>query len=120
MELLMHGGEHHEIGDGVRLMMMMATISPPEEGQGLAAAPYRKMRWILLSYFFLPEREYIELELRSVEVQGTYEAGGAPLSRGPPGPPPTSTPTPYIHFWGEKKSERRIHRILQYEAVAKP
>ena len=28
MELLMHGGEHHEIGDGGWLMMMMATISP--------------------------------------------------------------------------------------------
>ena len=25
-----------------------------------------------------------------------------PLSRGPPGPPPTSTPTPYTHFRGEK------------------
>ena len=28
--------------------------------------------------FFLPEREYIELELRSVEPQGAHEAGGAP------------------------------------------
>ena len=28
MELLMHGGEHHEIGDGGWLMMMMATDSP--------------------------------------------------------------------------------------------
>ena len=26
--------------------------------------------------FFLPESEYIELELRSVEVQGTHKAGG--------------------------------------------
>ena len=26
--------------------------------------------------FFLPEREYIELELRSVEHQGAHEAGG--------------------------------------------
>ena len=25
-----------------------------------------------------------------------------PLPRGPPGTPPTSTPTPYIHFQGEK------------------
>ena len=37
--------------------------------------------------FFLPEREYMELELRSVEVQGAHEigarpTGGAPLSRG--------------------------------------
>ena len=28
MELLTHGDEHHEIGDGGRLMMMMATDSP--------------------------------------------------------------------------------------------
>ena len=28
--------------------------------------------------FFLPVREYIELELRSVEVQGTHEVGGTP------------------------------------------
>ena len=26
--------------------------------------------------FFLPEHEYIELELRSVELQGAHEAGG--------------------------------------------
>ena len=35
--------------------------------------------------FFLPEREYMELELRSVEVQGAHEIGGRPLSRGHPG-----------------------------------
>ena len=28
MELLMHDGEHHEIGDGGWLMMTMATDSP--------------------------------------------------------------------------------------------
>ena len=28
MELLTHGGEHHEIGDGGRLVMMMA-MNPP-------------------------------------------------------------------------------------------
>ena len=37
--------------------------------------------------FFLPEREYIELELRSVEHQGAHEAGGAP--RGVGAPPPS-------------------------------
>ena len=31
--------------------------------------------------FFLPEREYMELELRSVEVQGANETGGAPRGR---------------------------------------
>ena len=29
-------------------------------------------------FFFLPEREYMELELRSVEHQEAHEAGGAP------------------------------------------
>ena len=35
-------------------------------------------------YFFLPEREYMELELRSVEHQGAHETGGraAPHPRG--------------------------------------
>ena len=39
--------------------------------------------------FFLPETEYMELELRSVEVQGAHEAGGAP--RGAGAPPPSWT-----------------------------
>ena len=30
--------------------------------------------------FFLPEREYIELELTSVESQGAHDAGGAPCT----------------------------------------
>ena len=36
----------------------------------------------LLADFFLTEREYIELELRSVEVQGTHEAGAVPQGGG--------------------------------------
>ena len=32
--------------------------------------------------YFLLEREYIELELTSVEPQGAHEAGGAPQGRG--------------------------------------
>ena len=34
--------------------------------------------------FFLPEREYIELDLRSVEHQGAHEVGGAPRGVGVP------------------------------------
>ena len=30
------------------------------------------------SNFFIPDNEYIELELRSVEHQGAHKAGGAP------------------------------------------
>jgi len=36
MELLTHGGEYHEIGDGGRLIMTMATDSPL---QSLERAP---------------------------------------------------------------------------------
>ena len=36
--------------------------------------------------FFLPESEYMELELRSVERQGAHEAGGAPRGAGAPHP----------------------------------
>ena len=46
--------------------------------------------------------------------------GARPLPHGPPGAPPTSTPTPYIRVRGEKKSERKIHRVLLYGAAAKP
>ena len=36
--------------------------------------------------FFLPEREYIELELRSEELQGAHEVGGAPRGQARPHP----------------------------------
>ena len=36
------------------------------------------------SIFFLPEHEYIELELRSEEHQWGHEAGGAPRGVGAP------------------------------------
>ena len=32
--------------------------------------------------FFLRKNKYMELELRSVDVQGAHEAGGAPYERG--------------------------------------
>ena len=36
--------------------------------------------------FFLPEREYMELELRSVELQGAHEAGGRAQGEARPHP----------------------------------
>ena len=36
--------------------------------------------------FFLPEHEYMELELRSVERQGAHEVGGAPRRQARPHP----------------------------------
>jgi hypothetical protein len=37
--------------------------------------------------------------------------GRVPLPRGPPGAPPTSTPTPYIHVQGEKIREKDSSRF---------
>ena len=87
MELLMHGGEHHEIGDGGWLMMTMAADSPlrsPEwtpdqpsrEVLWLVAAPYCKTRGILLSDFFSPRTRIYGV---GVEVGG---APGGPRGRG--------------------------------------
>ena len=41
MELLTHGSEHHEIGDGGRLMMTMATISPLQSPKRTQDLPSR-------------------------------------------------------------------------------
>ena len=43
--------------------------------------------------FFLPEREYIEWELRPGERQGAHEAGGEPRGAGAP-------PTLVDRVWG--------------------
>lgn len=51
-------------------------ICPPEEEQGLAAAPYHKTRWILLSIFFSPRKWIYGV---GVEVGG---APGGPRGRG--------------------------------------
>ena len=48
--------------------------------------------------------------LRNNQQKGAHtlatRVGSAPLPRGPPRPPPTSTPTPYIHVRGEKIREK--------------
>ena len=81
MELLTHGGEHHEIGNGGRLMMTMATDSPLRSPERTPDQPSREVLG-LLSNFFLPESKYIELELRSEELQGAHEVGARPHPRG--------------------------------------
>ena len=90
MELLMHGGEHHEIGDGGWLMMMTTTNPPlrglewtPDQpsrevlGLGGGSVSYNVMISFLL-FFFLAKSKYIELELASEDLQGAHEVGGAP------------------------------------------
>ena len=70
--------------------------SPEPRTDSRSALPreFRAWRWLRIVkrnesfslIFFLPKHEYIELELRSVELQGAHEAGGAPWG---PGAPPT-------------------------------
>ena len=43
MELLTHGGEHHEIGDGGWLMMTMATDSPLRSPEWTLDQPSREV-----------------------------------------------------------------------------
>ena len=67
--------------------------SPEPRTDSRSALPreIRAWRWLRVvkrdetfSDFFLPETEYMELELRSVEVQGAHEIGGAPYRGGVP------------------------------------
>ena len=68
--------------------------SPEPRTDSRSALPreFRAWRWLRILkrdesfslIFFLPERKYIELELRSVEHQGAHEAGRAPRGAGAP------------------------------------
>ena len=46
--------------------------------------------------------------------------GRAPLPRGPPGDPPTPTPTPYIGFQGEKNQGEEIIAFYDTEPPPSP
>ena len=73
--------------------------SPEPRMDSRSALPrdFRAWRWLCIVkrddsfslIFFLPEHEYMELELRSVECQGAHEAGGT--HRGAVAPPPSWT-----------------------------
>ena len=54
----------------------------------------------------------------SMRQGGAPPVGRVPLSHGPPGPPPTSTPTPYILSRGEKN--RRESFIAFYDTEPPP
>ena len=70
--------------------------SPEPRTDSRSALPrgFRAWRWLRIVkrdesfslIFFLPEREYIELELRSMEQQGGHEAAGVPRGVGTPPP----------------------------------
>src|SRR3989337_2231019 len=70
---------------------------PRTDSRSALRREIRAWRWLCIVkrdesfslIFFLPEREYIELELRSVEHQGAHEAGGR--AQGVGAPPPSWT-----------------------------
>ena len=68
---------------------MTRTDSRPALPREIRA--WRRLRVVkcdeTFSDFFLPEREYMELELRSVEPQGAHETGGR--AQGGRAPPPS-------------------------------
>ena len=62
--------------------------------------------------YFWKILKILEEESTSGGPHPVHEGGGrAPLPRGPPDAPPTSTPTPYIHFRGEKIREKDSSRF---------
>ena len=102
MELLTHGGEHPEIGDGGWLMMTTATNPPLRSPERTPDQPSQEVLGLggesLIFFsdetfsliFFLRETEYMELELRLVEHQGAHETGGCAQGRRA-WPPPSWT-----------------------------
>ena len=66
------------------------SLEPKMDSRSALPRKDRAWRWLCITkrdesfslIFFLPEREYMELELRSVEVQGAHETGGAPRGGG--------------------------------------
>ena len=59
----------------------------PREIRALWRVPIVKRDETFALVFLLPEREYMELELRSVEVQGAHETGGRAQGEGARPPP---------------------------------
>ena len=62
------------------------SSEPRTDSRSALPRGFRAWRWLRIVkrdesfslIFFLPESEYMELELRSVERQGAHEVGGAP------------------------------------------
>ena len=56
----------------------------------------------------------------SVRVGASLPPGRAPLPRGPPDAPPTSTLTPYIHFRGEINQREGFITFYDTEPLPSP
>ena len=62
------------------------SLEPQTNSKSALPRGFMASRWLRIvkcdesffSYFFLCESKYMELELRSVDVQGAHEARGAP------------------------------------------
>ena len=86
--------------------------SPEPRTDSRSALPrgFRAWRWLCIVkrdesfslIFFLPEHEYMELELRSVEVQGAHEIGGRTLQGGAPPCLVDSPWAPWYLFFRQK------------------
>ena len=87
MELLTHGGEHHEIHDGGWYDDDGdESPSPEPRTDSRSSLPreiraWRRFRIVKRDYsfsliFFLPKSKYMELELASEGHEGAYEVGG--------------------------------------------
>ena len=85
MELLTHGGEHHEISDDDDDGDGFSSLEPRTDSRSALPREIRACRRLRIvkrdesfSLIFFSPNVNIELELRSVEPQGAHEIGGAP------------------------------------------
>ena len=119
MELLTHGGEHHEIGDGGWLMMTMATISPLQNPKLTPDLPSRgriglgggSISWIaiILSPWFFGNMWFYSISGATRWVQPTWAR--PPLLARPGGLCPTRGPSLVglgsinSYYWYNKSSQ---------------
>ena len=70
--------------------------------------------------YFWKILKILEEESTSRGPPPVHEGGARPLPRGPPDAPPTSTPTPYIHFRGEKNQREGFIAFYDTEPPPSP
>ena len=96
MELLTHGGEHHEIGDGGWLMMTTATDSPLRSPERTPDKPSLERAWRRLRFvkcdesfslvFFSPKVNIWSWSWGRWSVRGPTRQGARPGGRARPPP----------------------------------
>ena len=80
------------------------SLEPRTDSRSALSRGFRAWRWLRIvkrdesfSLVFLPESEYMESRLRSVEHQGAQEVRGAPRGAGAPPPSWTGGGPPGLH-----------------------